>query len=489
MAAQSQPPGQQPSRPKQMDPRAQQKAFESFVSDKKILIADSSGGARASIAGVLTQMGAKMSQITLVQGFTEAEAEIEKYAPAIVIADYDLGKRCGLDLLQRQRAARPDLKESIFILVTGNTSQSAVAKAAEEDVDTYVIKPFTAGVLKASILRAVLMKIDPPEYVKVIERGKKELSEGKVDDAFRTFEFSKTLDSAPALSCFYTGQVQDMKKAAETAEGDYSKGLQYNKIHYKCLVGLYENYMNRKKHSDAYDVIKRISHYFPANPQRLTAVLRLAVMTGSYEDVERYYRIFTNIDERNEEMIKYVCAALVVCGKYYLQQNFGTRAIELFQKAAITASGRTRILREIIIALLDSGLAKQADEFLRRFPPETQSGVDYQAMNLLIMDQMSPRSQVIEKGRELLSKDLHDPIIYRILIRRSVEASLTHAVEDLLRAAQQRYPDQKATFEKAAGVSAPATAAAPATASPAPTAPPPASSAPATADPGKPSKT
>lgn len=460
-------PSKAASRPKQIDPKAQQKVFEQFISDKKILIADASGGARASIAGVITSLGAKMAQITLCQSFAEAEAEIERNAPSLVIADYDFGKRCGLDLLQRQRAARPHLKESVFILVTGNTSQSAVAKAAEEDVDTYVIKPFTAGVLKASIVRAVLTRIDPPEYLQVIERGKKELAEGKIEDASKTFEFSKTLDSAPSLACFYSGQVQDIQKSLDVAEGSYSRGLEYNKIHYKCLVGLYENYMSRKRHSEAYDVIKKISHYFPANPQRLTAVLRLAIITGSYEDVERYYRIFTNIDERNEEMVKYICAALVVCGKYYLQQNFGSRAVELFQKAAITASGRTKILREIITALLDSGLAKQADEFLRRFPPESHSTPDYQAMNFLVMDQTSPRSRVIEKGRELLSKDIHDPVVYRVLIQRSLEAGLTHAVEDLVRQAVQRFPEQKTLFEKAGPGKAAEAAPAAASASPA----------------------
>lgn len=460
---------------RKLDPKAQAKAFEAYLSDKKILIADANASSRAGLANLFCQMGAKMTQVTLTSSYTEAEEAIAKIAPKIVVTDYDLGKRCGLELLQRQRAANPSFKDSLFILVTGNTSQSAVAKAAEEDIDTYIIKPYTAGVFKSTIIRTALTKIDPPEYLKVIERGKKEMQEGKLDDAFKSFEYSKSLDSMPALSCYYMGQVEDIKKALESAEGDYAKGLEFNKIHYKCLVGLYENFMTRKKHVEAYSVIKKVSQYFPANPQRLTAVLRLAIMTQSYEDVERYYRIFTNIDERNEEMIKYVCAALVVCGKYYLQQNFGSRALELFQKAAVTASGRTRILREIIIALLDFGLSKQADEFLRRFPSDTHKGLDYVTMNLLVMDHVSPRSLVIEKGRELLSKDYHDPLIYRVMIRRSVEAGLGHAVDDLMREAVKRFPDQKAAFEKAAkgsGAGAPAQAAAAAgTASSAPASP------------------
>ena len=199
-----------------------------------------------------------------------------------------------------QRVKNRALKDSLFVLVTGNTSQTAVARAAEEDVDAYIIKPFTAGVFRASLIRAAVLKTDPPEYLKIIERGKTQLQDGHLDDALKTFDHCKTLDSSPTLACFYAGQSHELKQAADTAKGNYLKGLEYNKIHYKCLVGLYENLMTRKLHVDAYSVIKKLSQYFPANPQRMTAVLRLAIVTSSYEDVERYYRIFTTIDPGNE---------------------------------------------------------------------------------------------------------------------------------------------------------------------------------------------
>lgn len=426
------------------------KIFEHYIKDKKVLIADSSATARAAMARVLNEMGVKSTQILLASDFASADQAIETAKPAFIITDYDFGKRCGLELLQRQRTAKPFLKESIFVLVTGNSSQSAVARAAEEDVDTFILKPFTGEVFKASILKAVMLKIDPPEYLKVIERGKSELGAGKLDEALKTFEYSKSLDAAPALSCYYVGQTNEVKSAPDPARGSFEKGLSYNKIHYKCLVGLFENHMSKKLHTEAYEVIKRISQYFPANPQRMTTVLRLAIMTKSYEDVERYYRIFSNIDERNEEMIRYVCAALVVCGKYYLHQNFNSRALELFQKAAITASGRTKILREIISALLEFNLTTQAEEYLKRFPPDSQSQVDYLSMQYLVADRTNPRSIVIDKGRELIGKNMHDPAIYKVLIRRSAEAGLEHAVGDLVQAAAQKFPDQKEAFESLA---------------------------------------
>ena len=421
--------------------------FRKYVGDKKIVIADASATSRSAISNAMVNLGARQVQISLCSDYEEAEEVIEKQAPKIVIADYDLGRKCGLDLLQKQRAKNPGSKDCLFALVTGNTSQSAVAKAAEEDVDTYILKPFTIDVLRNSLLRAVVVKVSPSDYVKTIEEGKDQMAAGKHDEAIAIFTKAKSLDTAPSLACFYLGQAQQMKKVLDGAKADYQSGLQYNKIHYKCMVGLFEVLMEQKRFPEAYDVVKRLSQYFPANPQRLTQVLRLAIMTASYDDVERYYRIFTNIDERNPEMVKYVCAALVICGKYYIQRGLQSRALELLTKTAITAAGNTRVLREVVQTLVDAGLVSQTKDFLKRFPPITQSQADYLAMDLLVASHSLSTAKSMEKGWEILRKDIHDPVVYKVMIQKSIEADLPKAATDLAGKASERWPEQAAKFQ------------------------------------------
>ncbi|MGZ3709582.1 MAG: response regulator, partial [Bdellovibrionota bacterium] len=121
--------------------------FSKFLAVNSVVIADSSSTSRSYLANLLVKMGAKTSSIGLASSFEDALEEIARVKPKIIICDYDLEKRCGLDLLQEQRKQNPDAKDRLFILVTGNSSQTAVARAAEEDVDTYIIKPFTAETL------------------------------------------------------------------------------------------------------------------------------------------------------------------------------------------------------------------------------------------------------------------------------------------------------------------------------------------------------
>lgn len=428
----------------------QEKVFAHFIATKSILIVDSSGPCRVTIANMLISMGAKTAQIKLISQYEEALEKLRSEPVQILFSDYHLGKHCGIDLLEIQRERLQDDKNRIFVLATSNSSQSAVARAAEEEVDGYLVKPFTADVLKSALLRTILQKIQPSEYLQFIDKGKRALAEEQFDEALGAFEESKKLDQAPSLAFYYRARTLDLKKDDAMAEAEYNAGLAYNPMHYKCLTGLYEYFSARKRHEDAYSVMKRLTQSFPVSSTRLTSLLKLAVVTRNYDDVEHYYKIFTSIDDRNDEMVKYVCAALVICGKYFLQAGEQQKALDTFQKAAVTSGGKTKILREIIQALAENNLSDRAEDFLKRFTPAAQSGIDFLAMNYLIGSAMGTKTQTIERGRALVTRGYHDPVIYRVLIQASAEAGLKAATEDLLKKALDIYPKLESLFKEVA---------------------------------------
>jgi DNA-binding NarL/FixJ family response regulator len=426
------------------------KAFEKYISSKKILIVDPGSSARAGIHKTLCELGAKSTNIVLANNFQTGSDELERIKPEIVLAEYDLGKSCGLELLQKHRIQYPDSKKSLFILVTANSSQTAVARSAEEDIDGYILKPFTPEVLRQTIMSLALMKIKPPEYYQKIDLAKEQMAENKLDEAEKTLNEACVLDPKPSLAYYYLGQIKLLREMTEMAQGSYKTGLSFNKIHYKCLTGLYDTLMRQKSHAEAYDVVKRISQYFPANPKRLGEVLYLAILNEKYEDVEKYYSIFCNIDERSEILIKYICAALVVCGKYYLQTQNRSRAMELFKKAAATSAGRINILKEIVQTLVDAKLAKEAAEYLDRFPPEAHNGEEYLTMKLLVVSLSASPSTVIALGKEILAKNVANEKIYRVMIDKAVESKSMALAENLQYEATSKFPEFKSALTKRA---------------------------------------
>lgn len=425
--------------------------FCKFLNENKVLIADTSSASRSRLAATLSELGVRTSNMILASNYAEAEHQLQTAVPTpkLVLCDYHLGSQYGLDLLQSQRANSSG-DETIFVLITGNTSQSAVARAAEEDVDSFILKPYTLEVLKAGLINAVISKIRPSEYVSTVRRGKDQLFKGSIDEAIQTFEAAMKLDPTPTLAHFYLGYAQKMKKTLEKAEESFNEGLSLNRIHYKCMVGLFDLLMEGKRHPEAYDVVKRIAQYFPANPKRLASVLRLAIMTEHFEDMEGYYRLFTQLEQRNDELVTYMCSALVVCGKYYLQTKHRQRAVEVFEKAAVSCASQIRFLKYIIETLVDKGQPEAAVPFFKRYSMSDTKSDTFKALEFLVSAKKSDLSSSVAKGQALLKEGVRDPLVYRTMIECCGKAGLDDAAQTVAGMAIRDFPAKKKEFEDCA---------------------------------------
>lgn len=421
-----------------------------FLSATDVLIVDSNSSARVSLAVTLVNLGATRNKLSLVGTMEEARAEIKRLRPRMIFCDFLIGTRPGLDLIQEQKKEYGDkARDSFFFLVTGNASQSVVARAAEEDVDSFVIKPYTLNTFRKCISEALNAKLNPSEYMKLIEKGKAQLEAGEIDPAVETFESAKKLDPKPTLACFYLGQADLIRQALEEAGEDYRQGLKYNKIHYKCLTGLYDLLMKQRNYEAAYDIVKRLSQYFPANPNRLAGVLRLAIMTSNYDDIEGYYRIFTQLDNRTDELIRYICSALAVTGKYYLGRNTRSRALELFEKVAITCAGRIQFMRYALEALVENDCVRDAADYLSFFPPATRGQPDYLISTLVVAGATRPSGEVVQLARDLIRTGIEHPSVYSILIRHSAKAGLKDSAENIRHDASTKWPEKQSDFATA----------------------------------------
>jgi len=422
-----------------------------YLDSRKVLIVDPSLSTRAALSNLMQSLGAKSKSVLQSNSYAQATDIISVERPHVVITEYELEKRCGLDLLQSQRVQRPtETKDCIFIIVTGNASQSAVAKAAEEDVDAFIVKPYSSDHIRTTLIRSAVFKLNPPPYYAAISIGKKSLAEGKLNEAEEIFTRAIQLDKLPSLAYFYLGETSRVQKVAEEAKGKYQKGLHFNRIHYKCMVGLYDLHMLERNFEKAYEIVKRISTYFPANPKRLVEILRLAIQTGQYDDIEKYYAIFQNIDDRSEELIRHVTAALVVCGKHYLSiKPAAKRGVELFEKACVISQGKTGVLKEVILSLVTHGMIKDARKFLPRFPVQATNSPEYLFCEFLIeCKEGHKKFALLDKGRSLLAKNIVDENIYIELIMISVESKLEKEAGELVLEACKHFPSKSQNFER-----------------------------------------
>ncbi len=427
-----------------MNKKQKEKLFKEFLFKNKIMIVDKSSASRRRLAKTLSELDAKMVNVHMFSRYDEAAKALETVQPALILSDYHLGDGSGFDLFRKYREmATEESKSAVLVLITSNVSQSAVAKAAEEDVDSFIIKPYTIETLSEGLISAYITKIHPSDYIKKIDEGKELLFNSKNEEALAKFEEAKKLSKKPSLACFYIGQCHYIQKIKEEAIDNYEEGISFNKIHYKCQIGLYELYYKDKMYDQAYSIVKNIAKYFPANPDRLNSIVRLAVITENFQDMNYYYEIFKSLEMREKETIQYICAGLYVTGKYYLIQGKPDEALLVFGKIAVSSAGETKFYRAMIETLIEYEMEEEAEKIINRFDSDEKLSHDYLISEFLLQATHESDEKIIQLGYELIEQKIENYSCFKVLLESLVQCEYEGKAKDIAQRMVELFPEKK----------------------------------------------
>ena len=417
--------------------------FKAFIEKNEVLIVDKNPSSRSRLLKLLCDLGSKRHMIHAVGSFHEAVDILNTKNIGAILSEYFINGGSGFDLFKLIRE-RENGKNICMILVTSDMTQSTVAKAAEEDVDSYIIKPYTVESIQENLINTITLKVKPPKYIQIIEEGKALIAQDKYDEAITKIQTALKLNPKPALALFYIGQAEFLKQLAENAQTSFKQGLSFNNIHFKCLTGLFDILMKKNEYFEAYEVVKKVAKYFPANPNRLEQVVRLAVQTNNYQDMQFYYEIFTSLDERPTTSINFIGAGMYVSGKYFLQNKAKEDALKLFDNIAVSCSEFTKYPKAIIDILIEHNMPDEAEKFLSRFSIETRNDQDYLISDYLVDSlKFKDNNRMVKFGLELYNKNVRDYKCMKIMIT-AMEANgyKKEKIEPFLEEMSKLWPDK-----------------------------------------------
>lgn len=253
--------------------------------------------------------------------------------------------------------------------------------------------------------------------------GKASLFDGQYKEAMNVFTQASKLHPKPALAMAYLGQTEYVRKLVDNAKDSYFDGLKYNSIHFKCLIGLYDMFIEQENWNEAYQIVKKISKFFPANPARMAEVIKLAVRTGNFEDIQTYYEIFTGLEERTDFMIKHVGAGLYIAGKHFLMKDQKEEALKFFDQAVVSCSTHTRFLRAITVALVKYGMISEAEKYLLRFDPAIRHESDFLVSDFLVMSgNGTVPTDLVKYGLKIYNQNIREPEFLQAMIKAIEES-------------------------------------------------------------------
>jgi DNA-binding NtrC family response regulator len=124
------------------------------LTDKHILLIDDDAWIRDSMSVCLSCEGCR---VTTAKTAREGLDFLRQGGVDILICDYQLPDRDGLDLLREAKGVAPEVP---MILITAFGSRQLYAQAADIGVDIFIDKPFNSHTIEHAITRLLE---DPPK--------------------------------------------------------------------------------------------------------------------------------------------------------------------------------------------------------------------------------------------------------------------------------------------------------------------------------------
>jgi two-component system chemotaxis response regulator CheY len=111
----------------------------------KILVVDDFTTMRRIVKNLLKQLG--YENIDEAEDGQQALSKLKNDKYHFVISDWNMPNMTGIELLQQIRSDL-ELKPLPFLMVTAESEKERVIEAIKTGVNNYIIKPFTAEILK-----------------------------------------------------------------------------------------------------------------------------------------------------------------------------------------------------------------------------------------------------------------------------------------------------------------------------------------------------
>jgi len=114
----------------------------------KVLVVDDFPTMRRIVKNLLKQLG--FENIDEAEDGAQALVKLKAGGYGLVVSDWNMPVMEGIDLLKHVREDET-LKAIPFLMVTAEAEKDKVITAIKAGVDNYVVKPFTAEVLKEKL--------------------------------------------------------------------------------------------------------------------------------------------------------------------------------------------------------------------------------------------------------------------------------------------------------------------------------------------------
>ena len=114
----------------------------------RVLVVDDFSTMRRIVKNILRQLG--FNNVVEADDGTTAWDVLNRDKIDFIISDWNMPQMTGIDLLRKVRSSE-EFADLPFLMVTAEAQQENIIQAVQAKVSNYIVKPFTAEVMKQRI--------------------------------------------------------------------------------------------------------------------------------------------------------------------------------------------------------------------------------------------------------------------------------------------------------------------------------------------------
>lgn len=360
--------------------------------DIKILFADDQPFMRETVRNILRSKGYK--KIDTVSDGREAVRSVRSdKLYDLVIADWNMPNINGIELL---KIIKNDigLFKIPFLMLTGEGSPEMVLYALEEDVDAFIVKPFTPVRLIDKVKSVIEQAKKPDELNSLLTQMKYLKLSGSYKEALEVgYEILTSYQNPKAMfftiECLY--HIKEYDKAIQMAQ-DSKEDSQSSK-HLGLIAKVYQ-VLGRQK--NAIEYLERASLRNPLNQSLKVDLARAYFSAHRNDDAENI--INTILQSEATDLISADITQL------YIDQDDLDKAAIFMEKAGYPIKETAHIFNNYAVALRKAGRYDESLEVYKKcIKVEQESDVLYYNLGLLynIIGNSKEAKAALEKSVEL----------------------------------------------------------------------------------------
>ena len=287
---------------------------EAELKNLTVLTVDDMFNMRNMLKNMCRQMGFK--KILEAKDGVQAVEILKSSQVDLILCDWNMPRMKGVDVLRFVRE-HPRLEGLPFIMVTAEMSAEIVSEVAEVRVDSYLVKPFTLGVLRERILGVLSSREEVSEIDEHLKEGRAMATTGKLDMALEKFNQALSINPKSPRTLYEIGGVHhkkgDRQKAVHYFDQSVAIQPKFLKGH-EALAEVYDELDMPEKAAKHLEAAVKIS---PGNLERRFALGQAFLKTGNREAAKEVFnKIVKESGERHAEIVSKVGDFLLEMGEF-----------------------------------------------------------------------------------------------------------------------------------------------------------------------------